>query len=260
MKGKKFIYSKKIKTTFKIIIIIFFFLLIKLKSFFEKVNYREKIYKIFESDSGCNNLTNKYLKNFFTKFTRRSIKWPLPKKIRFKPIMTSKELIAFCYFMKPGNIYFEFGAGGSTNIASYYKIKTYSVESDIRWHDKLKSNNIKVNYITIDLKVKSSGYPGKETNINDWKRYIQAYKTEYMANIILIDGRFRVACALDIFTKIKNDTIILIHDYTDRINYHIIENYYIKLKTWGRLAAFIKRNDIKYIPKNIYNKYLYEFL
>lgn len=112
MKEKKFIYTEKNKNIFKIIIIINFFLLIKLKSFFEKVNNTEKIYKIFESDSGCNNLTDKYLKNFFTKFIRTSIKWPLPKKIRFKPIMSSKELIAFCYFMKPGNIYFEFGAGG----------------------------------------------------------------------------------------------------------------------------------------------------
>ena len=38
--------------------------------------------------------------------------------------------------MKPENIYFEFGSDGSTNIASYYKLKTYSVESDARWHEK----------------------------------------------------------------------------------------------------------------------------
>ncbi len=140
--------------------------------------------------------------------------------------MTSKELKAFCYFMKPGNVYFEFGSGGSTNVASYYEVKTYSVESDVRWHNKLKQNKIKANYITIDLKVKSLGYPGKETNINDWKKYIQAYKSEYMADIIMIDGRFRVACALDIFSKIKNDTIVLVHDYTKRKGYHIIEEYY----------------------------------
>ena len=191
---------------------------------------------------------------------RTSINWPLPKEIIFRPIMTPKELKAFCFFMKPGNIYFEFGAGGSTNIASYYKIKTYSVESDINWHNKLKEKNIQVNYLTIDLKTKTFGYPGKETNINNWKKYIQSYKIEYMADIIFIDGRFRVACALDIFPKIKNDTIILIHDYTNRIKYHIIEKYYIKLKTWDTLASFIKRKDIRYIPKKIYNKYLYDFL
>ena len=149
------------------------------------------------------------------------------------------DLKNFLYFMKPGNIYFEFGSGGSTNIASFYKIKTYSVESDVKWHEKLKNNGITANYITIDLHAISTGYPGNDTNVNDWKKYIQAYKKEYNADIILIDGRFRVACALDIFTKIRNDTLIFIHDYKNRKQYYILERYYIKLKVWDTLALFI---------------------
>ena len=54
--------------------------------------------------------------------------------------------------MNPKNIYFEFGSGGSTNLASYYNLTVYSVESDISWHNKLNSSGIKANYITIDLK------------------------------------------------------------------------------------------------------------
>ena len=130
--------------------------------------------------------------------------------------------------MKPENIYFEFGSGGSTNLASYYKVKTFSVESDTEWHEKLKNSGIKANYITIDLNVNNFGYPGANTDLNDWKKYIQSYKTEYNADIILIDGRFRVACALDIFSKIKKDTIILIHDYK-RKQYHILEQFYLKI-------------------------------
>ena len=213
----------------------------------KKKNDLETINTNFEKD-----LYIKILKNR----KRNSIKWPIPKEIIFKPLMTSKELKAFCFFMKPENIYFEFGSGGSTNIASYYKVKTYSVESDINWHNYLKKNNIKANYISVDLKAKYYGYPGKQTNINDWKRYIQAYKSEYMANIILIDGRFRVACALDIFSKIKKDTIVLIHDYSIRKYYHIIENYYTKIEEWDSLAAFIKKPNISNIPLKIYNKYL----
>ena len=190
------------------------------------------------------------------KYIRDSIVWPLPKEIKYIPRMTLKETIAFCYFMKPGNIYFEFGSGGSTNVASYYKIKTYSVESDIKWHNSLKASNIRANYITIDLKANYYGYPGKESNIKDWKKYIQAYKSEYNADIILLDGRFRVACGLDIFNKIRNDTIILIHDYTFRKQYHILENYYLKLKTFDTLVAFIKKPNSSLIPKNIFNKYL----
>ena len=161
--------------------------------------------------------------------------------------------------MKPGNIYFEFGSGGSTNLASYYKVKTYSVESDVKWHENLKKNGILANYLTIDLKVKSSGYPGEETTIDDWKKYIQAYKKEYNANIILIDGRFRVACALDIFSKIKNDTLIFIHDY-GRKEYHILEQFYIKVKIWDSLALLIKNPKMKEIPEAIYNFYLKEKL
>ena len=64
----------------------------------------------------------------------------------------------------------------------------------------------------------------------------------------------------DILPKIKNGTIILIHDYTNRIKYHINEKYYKKVKAWDSLAAFIKTEDIKNISQSIYNKYLYEFL
>ena len=162
------------------------------------------------------------------KYKRSSILWPLPKEIKYKPLMSKKEIKAFSFFMKPGNIYFEFGSGGSTNIASYYNITTFSVESDVKWHRKLKYNNINAKYITIDLKAKRTGYPGKETTVKDWKKYIQAYKKDYNADIILIDGRFRVACGLDIFNKIRNDTIVLIHDYKGRRQYYILEKYYYK--------------------------------
>jgi hypothetical protein len=192
----------------------------------------------------------------FEKYKRNSVLYPLPKDIIFKPIMRKKEVIAFSYFMKPGNIYFEFGSGGSTNIASYYNVTTFSVESDIKWHRLLKKNNIKANYITVDLKAQKLGYPGKGTNIEDWKKYIQAYKKEYNADIILIDGRFRVACGLDIFNKIRNDTIVLIHNYIYRKEYKILENYYLKLKRWNTLAAFIKKPGINIISKHIYQKYM----
>jgi len=251
---------------FFIIFFIFFFyidIIIIIKKFEKKYNYIEDIYSNLISFSEKGNEINnkiiiKKIKKKIVRYKRASIDWPLPKEIKFKPWMTKKEIKAFCFFMKPGNIYFEFGSGGSTNIASYYKLKTYSVESDVKWHKKLKDNDIKANYITIDLKAQSKGFPGNETNIENWKKYIQAYKKEYNANIILIDGRFRVACGLDIFTKINNDCIVLIHDYKKRYKYHILEKFYLKIEKWDSLVALIKRPNIKSIPKNIYDKYLNE--
>ena len=225
---------------------------------YKKLNYSN--YYLSENDFflNFNSSSNQEYDSVIRKYIRESIFWPLPKEIKFKPFMHEKDLIAFSYFMKPGNIYFEFGSGGSTNLASYYNLKTYSVESNVKWHENLKRNGIIANYITIDLKANSAGYPGNNTDINDWKKYIQAYKKEYNADIILIDGRFRVACALDIFGKIRNDTIILIHDYEHRKQYHILERFYIKIKSWKSLALFFKKTDLDYIPKNIYNFYLKE--
>ena len=38
-------------------------------------------------------------------------------------------------------------------------------------------------YLTIDLKSTRLGFPGKGTTPEDWKKYIQAYKSEYNADI-----------------------------------------------------------------------------
>ena len=174
--------------------------------------------------------------------------------------MSGREIKAFSSFMKPENIYFEFGSGGSTNLASYYKLKKiYSVESDVSWHNKLKSHLLNnITYLTIDLNSRdNSGRPGPGTTIEDWKKYIQAYKPEYNADIIFIDGRFRVACGLDVFHKIRADTLVLIHDYNCRPYYHILENYYIKVRSWHSLTAFFKRPNVTFIPENVYNEYIY---
>ena len=62
--------------------------------------------------------------------------------------MTGRDTKAFSSSMKPENIYAKFGSGGSTNLASYYKLKKiYSVENDVSWHNKLKNPSFKRNYL-----------------------------------------------------------------------------------------------------------------
>ena len=90
-----------------------------------------------------------FYEEYYISKIRTSIKWPFPKQIKFKPWMTNLERIAFSFFMKKENIYFEFGSGGSTNIASFYKLKSYSVESDLTWHKKLKDNKINATFIRL---------------------------------------------------------------------------------------------------------------
>jgi len=246
---------------FLLILLFLFILLLKSKirkshnSIKETSNIGNEVINI----SNALNINNSfYLENKFKELQKSTIEWPLPYKIRFRPMMNDEDLKGFLSFMKPNLTYFEFGSGGSTNVASYYKLKVYSVESDALWHNRLKNSNINATFITVDLKTSNLGYPGNDTTIEDWKRYYQAYDSKYNADIILIDGRFRVVCGLDIFPKIRNDTLVLIHDYSNIEKYHILENYYIKVKKWDSLCAFFKNPNITSIPQNVYESYMYD--
>ena len=182
---------------------------------------------------------------------------PLPKEIKCKPHFIYEELTAFLSFLTKDTIYFETGSGCSSIIAKYYAKKTYAVEGCIKYYKIGIKNGLKNVLIFKDLKPDDFtwSFPGKKSNLNDWKNYFQSYKKEYNADVILIDGRFKVATAMDIFDKIRDDTIILLHEYFERPSYFILEEYYDYVYHWGRLYCFVKKKNIKQIPLKIQKKY-----
>ena len=187
---------------------------------------------------------------------------PLPKEIKCKPHFMTKELMAFLSFLSKNITFFETGSGCSSIIAKYYCKKSYAVEGCKKWYYKGIKNGLKDNLIFKDLKPDDPtwSYPGKKTNLKDWKNYFQSYKKEYNADVILIDGRFKTATAMDIFNKIRDDTIVLIHEYIARPLYFILEEYYQYLYRWDSLVCFIKKKDIKEIPLEIQQRYWNESL
>ena len=187
---------------------------------------------------------------------------PLPKEIKCNPHLQNEELTAFLSLLTKDTVFFETGSGCSSVIAKYYAKKTYAVEGCQKFYEIGIKNGLKDVLLFNDLKPDNPtwSFPGKKSNINDWKKYFQAYKKEYDADIILIDGRFKVATAMDIFNKIRNDTIILLHEYFTRPSYFILENYYNYIYHWGSLFAFVKKNNINQIPIEVQEKYWKEFL
>ena len=177
---------------------------------------------------------------------------PLPKEIKCNPHFIDEELTAFLSFLTEDTIYFETGSGCSSVIAKYYAKKTYAVEGCIKYYKIGIENGLKDVIIFNDLKPDDQNwsFPGKNSNLDDWKKYFQSYKKEYNADVILIDGRFKVATAMDI-----DDTIVLIHEYFERPSYFILEEYYDYIYHWGRLYAFAKKKNINEIPLEIQKKY-----
>ena len=107
----------------------------------------------------------------------------------------------FRYYLKnmrklnKDTIFFETGSGCSSIMAKYYEKKMYAIEGCKQYYEYGIKHGLIKNLIFKDLKPDASfwSYPGKNSNLRDQKNYFQAYKKEYNADVILIDGRFKIA-------------------------------------------------------------------
>lgn len=182
--------------------------------------------------------------------------------------MPEKEREIFMEYLKSKEQlkYYEFGSGGSTYVACEEKNVSHicSQESDTSFFYKLQKepviinaiNNKKLTYILTEVGCKDNwGYPEEDTPKEKYLPYfrtIRAY-TE-IPDIVLIDGRFRVACALNTWFIINESTIILFDDFTDRSYYHITLKYFHVLKTVGRMVVLKKKIDVR-MDENDIEKY-----
>ena len=92
--------------------------------------------------------------------------------------------------------------------------------------------------------------------------YINSIDT-YLSNedypdLILIDGRFRIACCLNILKHIQKKSLkvlILLDDYEKRESYKVL-NKFFKIKSIGRMA--ILKALKKRVSDKTFNEYLYD--
>jgi len=166
-------------------------------------------------------------------------------------------------------IYFEFGSGGSTYQAAIRNNikKIFSIESDKVWHEKLQTlihhkSHIHFIYNELNTKPNTWGHPGPNCTIQQKKIYsnqILLIDKNIAKNIslILIDGRFRVACCLKCFNVISDNCVIAFDDFIGRKQYHIVLNYYnIIEQTSTKNMVFLKKKPtIQFVPKEIIEKY-----
>ena len=153
--------------------------------------------------------------------------------------------------------YLEFGAGGSTFLALLNSnINITSIESDENWLNFLRSWAVILKYEHlkrlvfkhVDIgKTGEWGYPVSEDKKEFYPNYSsKIFEEKKDFDLIFIDGRFRVACALTAILNCKNSTTILIHDYPIREEYHIVEKYLERIDTIDTLAIFKIKSDISF--------------
>jgi hypothetical protein len=183
-----------------------------------------------------------------------------------EPHFLTNDKIMFYKYIDKSNVYFEYGSGGSTYQASLRSniSKIFSVENDKTWFNKVEqsinSNNITYFYNQMNTIKDSWGYPGPDTTDFQKKKYsdyIRLIKNPKTIDLILIDGRFRVACCLKCFDKINQDCFIIFDDFLNRPQYHIVLDYYeiIEKTIDNTMVVLQKKNHIKNIPDELIQKY-----
>jgi predicted O-methyltransferase YrrM len=114
----------------------------------------------------------------------------------------------------------------------------------------------------MDAIPKNWGYPGpKSTHIQHIK-YSNHMRTltpeeQQSIDLILIDGRFRVACCLKCFDIISPDCLIVFDDFLDRPQYHVVLDYYdvVEKTTDNRMVILRKKKHKNSVLNELISKY-----
>jgi hypothetical protein len=153
---------------------------------------------------------------------------------------------------KKANVILEYGSGGSTVMASEMPGKTiYSVESSRVWSKMMRAWFDQEQPPSMPMvqrvNVGKTGKWGKPVDHSGFKKYhlypTSIWDTEGFKHpdVILIDGRFRVACALTAMLRCTKKTTLLFDDYTERNQYHLLEDFIEPDETVGEMARFTIR-------------------
>ncbi|WP_338671021.1 hypothetical protein V8Z79_08130 [Pantoea dispersa] len=176
------------------------------------------------------------------------------------PHMSENEIRLFERIVGESGRYFEFGSGGSTKLVARHNLAVYGVESDLQWTKNLKKETgclCKVEYVNIGP-TKEWGYPIDNSSREKFPLYSESILNyEEAFDLILVDGRFRVACTLNAIkhTILRrgdlSKTIIFIHDFWNRPAYHLVLDFLDLFIREDSAGAFkIKSGiDMKYINK-----------
>ncbi len=143
----------------------------------------------------------------------------------------------------------EYGSGGSTVLAAALPEKRiFTVESDAAWLGMMQewfAQNPPVSPPELhhgDVgPTKRWGYPASTASFLLWPNYAQTVwdRADFaMPEVVLVDGRFRLACMLTVAWRMTRPLVMLVDDYSGRPGYHEAESMLGAPQMIGRLARF----------------------
>lgn len=189
-----------------------------------------------------------------------------------KPAMTREELGFFKALLSSSvRSYVEFGCGGSTLCAVETPgiERIWSVESDKEWVGKIldhpdiakavAAGRLNLRYVDVGP-VGRFGRPSDQSTQDRWPSYYEQIfdvPAARRADLFLIDGRFRVACILETLLRCDRTARLVIHDFWNRPEYHVVLGFAEQVGSCGTIVVlrpksfrFFRRWKIKAVLGN----------
>ena len=171
--------------------------------------------------------------------------------------MSAGELEVLHAQLRQARKYLEFGSGDSTvhavNTPSIVSID--SVESSHQYiNDNLKPRpevqqaitDGRLQFHIIDVgETKEWGYPKDESKMHLWPNYsLSVFSEPSDHDLVLIDGRFRVACALSCLLNTPDNSTIMIHDFWNRTKFYFLLKFFNVEYEVDKLGVFTKKKGL----------------
>lgn len=164
-----------------------------------------------------------------------------------QPEFDAQTLARFNQELAQASAFLEYGSGGSTLLADAAGVETISVESDAFYAKKVRatlSGNTTATVLVPKMGLtKQWGWPIFGAR-KKGRRYVDAPFIEadqWLPDLVLIDGRYRAACLLEIARKANQagaSLTVMFDDYLERPHYHRVEEFVGQPQMIGRTALF----------------------
>lgn len=168
--------------------------------------------------------------------------------------MTPAEIACYSRYLVNARSLLEYGVGGSTVLAASLGVGSiYSVESDAAWIRQvarqpevaafIEQGRAKLTHVDIGPTGKW-GYPTDRSRRADWAAYAcKPWRDGIAPDLVLVDGRFRVSCAIQSLLHGKPDILIAVHDFWRgrRRSYRILLTVLSIVETAGHLVVLRPR-------------------
>ena len=164
-------------------------------------------------------------------------------------------------------VYGEYGVGASTIwVHQNTKAHIISVDSSLEWIGKVQQyvnpadERTSLQWVDVG-DIGDWGRPLTYDKRENFLKYCEAlWSKAVKPDVVLVDGRFRVACFLSSLLNADAGTRILFDDYISRRQYHVVQEFISPIHISGTQAVFeVPQKKDKHKITEYISKFLYVF-